>query len=245
MTDQTAMLNRLVHSIQNAKASWHSVCGQLEEAPVSFKHAYRALLPVFGCCVGQSPDTMTEAMSPRSALEREAAAKLLLLKFELQTGDPKWSSWMMERAFSAFLAVPGASIVDVLRALTQIAETIQHSPSASLFSFIRDVAIVYVTQHSSVIDETSLGWLVSAMKTANAPQAYLGLYVIPPSLLRPESVVGILSALRCTDYWEEALTELQDHLRDPLVRPFIVSWIEQSQLTTEQLQNLKRKVGLA
>ena len=58
-----------------------------------------------------------------NAHNRIAAVLPRFKQFEIDTGDPKWSSWLMDRMFEAVTSAPGGSISDIYRGLDGALET--------------------------------------------------------------------------------------------------------------------------
>ncbi|HEY7312322.1 MAG TPA: hypothetical protein VH643_23360 [Gemmataceae bacterium] len=140
-------------------------------------------------------------------------------RFELDTSDPKWSSYALDRFFEEVTATPGGSLQDVYQGLDAALKAYSVERTPTVANLIKDVVKQGFTQYRSAYNGLDWGWANEALSQgASAARCYLFLLALPPEAATPQSVVTIHRALQGTPYQQEAADTLSDALDKPEVR---------------------------
>jgi hypothetical protein len=125
-------------------------------------------------------------------------------KHELDTSDPKWSSWLLDRFFEEVTSAPGGSLRDVYQGLD---------------GALKAYAVELTPTVANLINALAWGWANELLSQgASAARCYLFLLALPPEAATPQSIVAIHRALQGTPYQQEAADTLSDDLEKPDVR---------------------------
>jgi hypothetical protein len=216
MTDPRDFLQRLEHDIRNIGAVSESTCEAFANLPLESRTAYGRAMRFLGCKSVGVPTSDTVSV-PEA--DRIRASRLMLLKLHLDTSDPRWSSWMLERLLEAVMGTPGASVSDLLHAFQEVLEEYSCDLSWPVRNLVRDLVIKCFSEHRASYEAVDWIWMVQKTIERSTPaQAYLALLAIPPDLMTTRCAVAILKELENTSYREEAMNALEEHLNDPEAR---------------------------
>jgi hypothetical protein len=145
-------------------------------------------------------------------------------KRELDTGDPKWSSWLLDRFFEEVASAPGGSFRDVYQGLDAALKAYSVELTPTVANLIKDVVKQGFTQDRSVYNAPGWGWANEALSQgASAARCYLFLLALPPEAATPQSVVTIHRAIQGALYRQEAANALSDDLEKPEVRRLLAA----------------------
>src|SRR5262245_53146123 len=89
---------------------------------------------------------------------RMKEAILWFKKFELNTSDPKWSSWMLERVFNEIVSAPGGSLRDVYQGLDAVLKAYCVELTETVANLMKDVVVQGFTQYRSAYDSMDWCW---------------------------------------------------------------------------------------
>jgi hypothetical protein len=145
-------------------------------------------------------------------------------KHELDTSDPKWSSWLLDRFFEEVTSAPGGSLLDVYQGLDAALKAYSVELTPTVANLIKDVVKQGFTQHRSAYNSMNWGWANEALSQGpSAARCYLFLHALPPEAATPQSVVAIHRRLQGTPYQQEAADTLSDDLEKPEVQRLLAS----------------------
>src|ERR1700730_715443 len=95
-------------------------------------------------------------------------------KFELDTSDPKWSSYALDRFFEEVTSVPGGSLLDVYQGLDAALKVYSVELTPTVANLIKDLVVQGFTQHRSAYNSMGWGWANEALaQGASAARCYL------------------------------------------------------------------------
>jgi hypothetical protein len=136
-----------------------------------------------------------------STQDRLQAILLQLNKFELDTSDPKWSSYALDRFFEEIISTSSNSIRDIYQGLDAALRSDSVELTKPVAAFIKDwVVRCFTRNRKEVVD--SLG------DEATAAQLYLALHAIPPQFVTPRLADAIARKLESTAFRDEAASAL-------------------------------------
>lgn len=135
--------------------------------------------------VGCPTQTRLDAILPTSTAEqRVGAARLMMLKFRVETGEPVWSSWALERALTITMSTAGGSPVDGAQCLVDLMVDYDPPLGPVLITFVRDFTVLYFTQYRTAYDSADWVRVVEAFRRGpTAAAAYLVALLLPDELL--------------------------------------------------------------
>lgn len=141
--------------------------------------------------------------------DRLNAVVLQLRRFQLDTSDPKWSSYALDRFCEEIMSVRGGSIRDVYLGLDAALKTHSVELTRTVAAFIKDVVIRCFTRYRQSYDAVNWKEVVDSFgNTATAAQLYLALHAIPPQYVTPQLAVIIAKGLESTAFRDEAASAL-------------------------------------
>src|SRR5262245_42647939 len=88
--------------------------------------------------------------------DRRNELVLRLKEFELDTGDPKWSSYALDRFLEEFMAARGGSIRDLYQGLDAALKTYSVSLTNTVAALIKDLIIRCFTRYRQSYE--SVNW---------------------------------------------------------------------------------------
>lgn len=147
---------------------------------------------------------MTDTMQ-----ERMNAIIMHFKKFELDTSDPKWSSYALDRFLEEVMSTPGGSIRDVYQGLDGALLTYSVELTPPVAAFIKDLVIQCFTRYQRSYE--SVNWKEAVDRLGNQAteaQLYLALHAIPPQFVTPQLADAIAKGLESTVFRDEAVRAL-------------------------------------
>jgi hypothetical protein len=130
-------------------------------------------------------------------------------KFELDTSDPKWSSYALDRFFEEITSIPGGSIRDVYQGLNGALKTYSVELTRTVASFIKDLVIRGFTRDRQSYESVNWKELVDSLgEQPTQAQLYLALHAIPSQFLTPQLAHAIAKGLESTAFRDEAVSAL-------------------------------------
>jgi hypothetical protein len=142
------------------------------------------------------------------------AVKARFRELEIDSGDPKWSSWVLDRLLEQAASAPGGSLQALYAGLdaalvdgsVPLTETVAH--------LIQDVVVKGFTRDRSAYDGIDWGWAVEGLKQGASPaRCYLFLHALPPEAVTVNARAAILRGLEGTDYEQEAQEILSEEIK--------------------------------
>lgn len=130
-------------------------------------------------------------------------------KFELDTSDPKWSSYALDRFFEEITAAPGGSIGDVYEGLAAALRTYSVKLTRTVASFIKDLVIGGFTRDRNSYESVNWNEVVDSLgDTPSQAQLYLALHAVPPPFITSQLADAIAKGLESTEFRDEAVNML-------------------------------------
>jgi hypothetical protein len=156
--------------------------------------------------------------------ERQDAVTTWMKKCQLDTNDPKWSSWLLDRFFEQLTSTPGGSLQDVYQGLDAALQTDFVELTKPVANLIKDLVLQGFTQYRSEYDEVDWSWANEELSHGASPaRCYFFLLALPPEIATPQSVASIYLGLRGTLYQKEAEDTLSDDLERPEIQSILAS----------------------
>jgi hypothetical protein len=141
--------------------------------------------------------------------DRLNAVTLRLGRFQLDSSDPKWSSYALDRFFEEVMSAPGVSIRDVYQGLDAALKTYSVQLTAPVATFIKEVVIRCFTRYRQAYESVNWKEVVDGLgDKATAAQLYLALHAIPPQFVTPRLADAITKGLESTAFHDEAVSAL-------------------------------------
>lgn len=144
-----------------------------------------------------------------STQERMHAVMLRFKKFELDTSNPKWSSYALGRFLEEVTSIPGGSIRDVYEGLDRALKTYSVKLTSTVAAFIKDLVIRCFTRYRQSYESVNWKEVVDSLADkATEAQLYLALHAIPPQFVTPQLADAIAKGLESTAFRDEAVSAL-------------------------------------
>ena len=163
----------------------------------------------------------------KSEREEEAMISARFKEMGLETSNPAWSSWVLDRLLETAESGPGG-LQDLYVTLNAALRewSVQLTPGVA--SLIKDLVVKGFSQHGSAYRRMDWSWANEELKKDPLPAScYLFLHALPPDVATPVSIVTILRCLHDTAYGQEALATFSDDLNKPEVQRLLGSNGEQ------------------
>ncbi len=156
--------------------------------------------------------------------DRMNAAMLWFKKLELDTSDPKWSSWMLDRFLEEAASAPNGSLRDVYQGLDAALKAYSVELTAVVGNLIKDVVVKGFTQYPTAYNAIDWDWANEELSHRVSPaRCYFFLHALPPEAATPQAIVTIHEGLQGTPYQEEAANTLSEDFEKPEVRRLLTS----------------------
>jgi hypothetical protein len=138
--------------------------------------------------------------------DRLNAVILRLKKFQLDTSDPKWSSYALDRFLEEVMSTPGGSVRDVYQGLDAALKTDSVELTRTVAAFIKDLVVRCFTRYRQSYESVNWKEVVDSLgDKATAAQLYLVLHAIPPQFVTPRLADAIAKGLESTVFRDEAV----------------------------------------
>ena len=223
MTNTNAYLKQVEDDLRKMREVGKGTCEAFAGLAVESQAAYARAMAFVGCeRANASPDQPHRA----DEADRVRAVRLMLLKLGLDSSDPRWSSWLLDRLLEVLMGAPGGGVGDLLHALHELLGEQPRDLTEPMRNIIKDLVVQCFTQHRASYDAADLRWMVEKTMEGPTPaQAYLALHAIPPSITQPRCAMAILKALASTPYWTEAVNTLEEDLNNQEGRALLREWL--------------------
>ena len=174
MTGVDELLAQVEHDLRGSRQPSLATCRACDLLPHELRTALAPALSFLGFVNARSDTPTASASAPLPRHLRMTVARLMLLRVAVETGNPQWSTGVLEDILAITAALPGGDVGDVLDALST--QLWRHR---------------YRTDH----DRYDFALLTSRLVRSGAPAlACLAALCLPPALLY-EHRAHILSAL--------------------------------------------------
>jgi hypothetical protein len=208
MTDHDAFLAAAREQLRASRSLGDSMCTAFELLPPQQRAAFAHAVAFTGCPTAAVPAGYGDREAATE--DRVDAAGLMLLKLSVDTGDPLWSSHVMERMVDSVVRVPGGEVADVLRALVETLGEYRVPLTDAVANFIKDLVVLTFTRHRSSYERSDFRWLVEdLLERPTSAMAYLGLMALPDEYIS-DVRNAIVAALEGTQFADEAVASLAD-----------------------------------
>lgn len=139
--------------------------------------------------------------------DRLNAVMLRLKKYELDTSDPKWSSYALDRFFEEVISAPGGSVRDVYQGLDAALKAYSVELTGTVAAFIKDLVVRCFTRYRQSYESVNWKEVVESLGDKATPaQLYLALHAIPPQFITPQLADAIARGLEPTAFRNEAVS---------------------------------------
>ncbi len=146
-------------------------------------------------------------------------------KLDIQTHDPKWSSWVLERLFETVLAQPQATLTDLFRGFDLALKRNTVHLTETVANLVKDVIVTGFTKYRVAYDRVEWDWANDELARGASPaRCYFFLHVLPPDKATPTALMSILRGLEGTPRFEEAVATLSDDFDRPEVKQELKRW---------------------
>lgn len=146
-------------------------------------------------------------------------------KFDIQSHDPKWSSWVLERFFETALTQPEACVTDVFRGFNLALKVHHVKLTPTVANLAMDLVKTGFSLHRGAFAKAEWNWALEELTTGASPaQCYLYTFALPPATLTPAVIVAILRGLEGTTQFDEAVLNLSDDFEQPAVKADLHEW---------------------
>lgn len=208
MTDAADYFRKIEREIRRLRALSQQSCEELSLLPVASQCAFARAVAFAGCeSVGVPVDCRTLEVVET---DRTRAARLMLLRMSVDTPDPRWSSWVLEKMLTEVMATPGGTVTDVLQASCDVLEEYSVELTPTVAMFLKQVTILCFTRYHPSYKSADFVWMARRVNERATPAlAYLALLAIPVDIL-PRCRDAILTSLRGTEFWDEASRSLEE-----------------------------------
>ncbi|HVJ83555.1 MAG TPA: hypothetical protein VNC50_20990 [Planctomycetia bacterium] len=139
------------------------------------------------------------------AQDRLKAIESRLKVFQLETGDPKWSSYALDRFVEEAAAAPNGSVEDIYQGLDAALQANSVELTKPVAEFIKELVVGCFTRHRESYEAISWRDTVDSLDDqATAARLYLALLAIPARHVTPRLADAIAKGLESTPFRDEA-----------------------------------------
>jgi hypothetical protein len=196
---------KLEGELRRTRAVSDQLCSEFSALLVNEQLAFSAVIEFLGCRPATAGNSVTTEAVPD--MNRLRAVRLMYLKVFVDTGEPRWSSLMLERLVAAVMVIPGGGVNDVLCALFTLLGENDAGPTRPMTNFLKQIVVLCFSLYRKSYEAADFSWLEKgAREGLNSGQAYLALYAHPQPTIR----AAILKALDSSPYKDEAIRVLSD-----------------------------------
>jgi hypothetical protein len=204
MTELADFLADLEADMARNRRAGSDICARVGQQSQSVQATLGPVLALVGC----SGDVAAAPKTSLAPADRVRVARIIFLRFAVETRDPVWSSKALADALDAFLEIPGAQIDEALKALAYLW---QNTPlTSTVANFAKAVALLCLTRYKASYRNADMAWLADAVvRDPIPPIAYLALRTLPLDL-SAHARSAMLASLEGTPVAEEARTLLEN-----------------------------------
>ena len=147
---------------------------------------------------------------------------LKFFDFQIDTHDPKWSSWRLEKLLEAVLHTHQGEVIDLIRGFDLALKKYNVNLTETVVNLVKDVVILCFTKARAAYQQANWEWANEELaKVASPARCYLFLYALPPDKATPASIVALLRGLADTPYSAHAVDMRSDDLERADVKPLL------------------------
>jgi hypothetical protein len=190
--------------------------------------AYQQMMVFIGADMG-----LLDKSYRTDPIERANAAALMFLWLQIDTPEPAWSSWVLEKMIDAVLKTPKGEPIDIIRGFDHALKKYNVRLTETVAKLVKDVMTSTFSKVGNWYQAADWHWANKALGNEISPaRCYLFLNLLPPEKADAGSIVAILNGLADTPFVKEALAVLSDDLERPDVKP-LVQGLKLPQLQTK------------
>jgi hypothetical protein len=217
MTKTSVFINDVETDLRTTRQISEATKASFDALPAESRAAIRQMTTFVGC---ETP--AVEGSYPTDPQDRVNAVAIMFLDFQIDTHDPKWSSWRLEKLLEAALKTPQGEVVDVIRGLDLALKKYNVNLTDTVANLVKDVVILGFTRARTAYEQASWGWANEELtKGVSAARCYLFLHALPPGKASPSAIVAILRGLDGTPYAAQAVDIRSDDLERVDVKPLL------------------------
>jgi hypothetical protein len=217
MTNTTDFISRVETDLHTARKISDATKAVFTALPTESRVAFQHMMAFVGC---ETPKI--EGSYRTNPQDRVNAVVLMFFDFQIDTHDPKWSSWRLEKLLEAVLNTPQGEVIDLIRGFDLALEKYGVRLTETVVNLVKDVVILSFTRARAAYQQANWGWANEELAKGVSPaRSYLFLYALPPDKATPAAIVGILRGLADTPYSAQAVDTRSDDLERPDVKPLL------------------------
>jgi len=154
--------------------------------------------------------------------ERASAVALMFLNFSIDTHEPAWSSWILERMIDEVMNTSKIETIDLFRAFEHAFKKYNVRLTQTVANLVKDVMTLTFSKVGNWYQAADWHWANEALGNEISPaRCYLFLPLLPPDKADSRSIVAILRGLADTPFFKQAVDILSDDLERPDVKPLV------------------------
>ena len=218
MTNTSEFVGRVETDLQANRKIGAASKAAFGSLPAESRAAFQQMMAWVGADCG----FLDRSFDRAEMADRVEAASLMFLQFAIETHEPAWSSWLLEKMLEAVLKTPKGEATDLIRGLDRALKRYHVRLTQTVANLVRDVVILTFNKAGGSYQSADWDWANEELKAGASPaQCYLFLYALPPDKLQASSVAAILRNLANTSFAKEAVVNLSDDLERPEVKPLL------------------------
>lgn len=184
-------------------------------------------------------NSFKEKMAKSSSEDRILACRLIPLFFKLNSPNPTWSSWLLNRAVDSMLAISNINLSEIATAFLEILCQFETDLTEDVKNFCLDFSRELIANHRSRLRELdSVVFWSSGSCSDLASVAYLKYMLISPENYNVEFIIQTLSAFSDHTFFEDFTNSVEDFFSMPEYKNKILEWLPESKLTKYQKESI-------
>ena len=193
MTGVDELLAQVEHDLRGSRQPSLATCRACDLLPHELRTALAPALSFLGFVNARSDTPTASASAPLPRHLRMTVARLMLLRVAVETGNPQWSTGVLEDILAITAALPGGDVGDALDALSTL--LVEAPLTQQLSDFLTEAVELWRHRYRTDHARYDFALLTSRLVRSGAPAlACLAALCLPPALLY-EHRAHILSAL--------------------------------------------------
>ena len=217
MTKTSEFISHVEADLRTTRQISEATKASFDALPAESRAAIRQMTAFVGC---ETPAVV--GSYPTNPQDRVNAVAVMFLDFQIDTHDPKWSSWRLEKLLEAVLTTPQGEVVDLIRGFDLALKKYNVNLTETVANLVKDVVILSFTRARTAYQQASWGWANEELTKGVSPaRCYLFLHALPPEKASPTAVVAILRGLDGTPYSAQAVDIRSDDLERADVKPLL------------------------
>lgn len=222
MTDTKQLLIEVEQELLASHRVEPATCGHLAHLSPEGRAAYGPAFGFLGC-----PAVAVLSGVATAEEDRVRAARLMLLKLWVDTGEPRWSSHVLSAMVDAVMATPGGRVADLVTAIYGALGEFACPLTDPMRHFIKDVCVDCFVRHRKAYNAEDFVPAARRLEVDRPThaQALLCLRAFNLGWLSPKALVNILRGFAGTPDWGQAVLEVEDDLTTPTAKEELVRWL--------------------